>query len=305
MTLRNNILLIDLHELRKSRNIGVSCQILKTVCLAMPERLTKLRAKRSNLIAYFYWIDCFVTAFLANSLFLRQTILPLMLILISVSLPCCSLWADNTNPPDDTWLYEQFAAGNIDTLRLVLDLIPEQTAAGQFFRGIFERNGESARFYFDRSVALYPGSLFEAWSLERLWQHHWAVGDTNNARKYLKFLRQRHPDNSAGGFIPDFANVSDLWELTTDENTLINWENSNQKYWTIQLGAFSNHNGALWVANKARKWGQVKLVNKTVRGKDLTVVHLGRFSRRRDASELESRIRSETELKGRVVSVKP
>ena len=226
-------------------------------------------------------------------------------VLLIVSLWYGNLSADNLETPDDNWLHEQFAIGNLDTLRSALDLLPEQTAAGQFFRGIFEREGESARFYFDRSVALYPGSRFEAWSLERLWQHHWTRGDTNNARKYLNFLNQRHPEKAAFRFTPEFSNITDLWELTSDRTTLTNWENLKQKYWTIQLGAFSNRNGALWVANKARRWGRVNLLDKNVRGKVLTVVHLGRFSRRRDASDLESRIRSETDLKCRVISVKP
>jgi len=215
------------------------------------------------------------------------------------------LIAANADLPDEQWIRDQYLSGNVDTLRSIMDSIPEQSAAGQFLRGIFERNGESAKFYFDRSIVLYSGSLFEASALERLWQHHWTVGDTGNASKYLDFLSQRHPDVSKSGYVPEFTHIGDLAELSANKSTSINWKNLKQDYWTIQLGAFSKRNGALWVANKARSWGQVNLVDKNIRGKVLTVVQLGKFSRRSDASDLESRIRTETDLKGRVVLVKP
>lgn len=217
---------------------------------------------------------------------------------------CCS-FAGLADSPDEQWIHDQYFAGNLDTLRSIVDSIPEQSAAGQFLRGIFDRDGESAKFYFDRSLVLYSGSLFEASALERLWQHHWTVGDTGNARKYLKFLNQRHPKLSKIGYTPIFDNFGDLKELSANKSTTINWKKIKQEYWTIQLGAFSKRNGALWVANKARAWGQVNLIDKKIKGKTLTVVQLGRFSRRTDASDLESRIRTETDLKGRVVLVKP
>ena len=215
------------------------------------------------------------------------------------------LIADNAGSLDEQWIYNQYVTGNVDTLRSIVESISEQSAAGQFLRGIFERNGETAKFYFDRSIVLYSGSLFEASALERLWQHHWTVGDTANARKYINFLKQRHPESSNSEYVPEFVNIGDLKELSANKSTTINWRKFKQEYWTIQLGAFRNRNGALWVANKARAWGQINLRDKNIRGKVLTVVQLGKFSRRKDASDLESRIRTETDLKGRVVLVKP
>lgn len=205
---------------------------------------------------------------------------------------------------DDNWLLQRFRTGDLDTLRELAPRIPEKSAAGQFFRGIFETDGEAARFYFDRAVALYPGSVFESWALERLWQYHWAKGDSTMAERYWSFLSRRHPDHPSSAVSPGFRNSSDLQQLTNESTaTLVRSEVVSRDYWTVQLGAFKNREGAEKVGFEARAWGKVKLINKKVRGQDLTVVQVGHFLHRDDAVELDKKIRSETDLRGRVVKV--
>jgi len=211
----------------------------------------------------------------------------------------------NTKPwNDNKWLLARFRSGDIDTLRDVVDNIPEESAAGQFFRGLFEKDGESARFFYDRTVALYSGSPFESYALRRLWQYHWAKGDAEMARRYWNFLKRRHPRHPSVEDIPDFKHTSDYNELTTKpDNNKDPVYTIKGKYWTVQVGAFSDLNRALKVGHTMQRWGDVKYVKKKSIGRDLTAVQVGQFIRREDADKLDVKIRASTELRGRVIAV--
>jgi len=200
---------------------------------------------------------------------------------------------------DEDWLFENYRSGNIDTIRAILNQIPDTTAAGLFFRGIFETDGEAARFYFDRILALYPGSTAEAWALERLWQYHWSRGDIDQAEKFYKFLKQRHPEHDGLVEKPDFKDGRDISSLLLDEDTDSPREVTIQSgHWRLQLGAFSKREGAKKIARKVVQFGPVDLVKKEVNGKELTVVMVGRLPCRKDALKLADEIKSATGLKG-------
>jgi len=204
---------------------------------------------------------------------------------------------------DEAWLFDCYRSGDIDTIRSMLDNIPDTTAAGQFFRGVFESDGETARFYYDRIVALWPGSPSEAWALERLWQYHYSKGDMTQAEKYFNFLKLRHPDHPGIENKPDFKAESGLSKLI-GEHVILPTEEllTTPGRWRVQLGAFSKRAGAKKIARKVVKYGAVDLVTKEVNGRNLTVVMMGRFHRKEEAEKLADKIRRETGIKGIVTT---
>ncbi len=205
---------------------------------------------------------------------------------------------------DQRWILARLENGEVDTLRALLDSIPETEPAHQFLRGVFEPDGEMARFYYDQVVALYPNSLVEAMALERLWQYHWAKGDGEQAEKYWGFLHRRHPDYPGSKVRPEFGRTGGLSELLDAEaSALQEGEPVVAGEWTVQLGAFSNEAGARKVAGDAARFGRVRFLKKKTRGRELTVVQLGRFSGKREAETVRKRIENATGIRCQVVSV--
>ena len=204
---------------------------------------------------------------------------------------------------DDVELIALYQAGDLDALREALKTLPEQSAAGQFLRGAFESDGEAARFYYDQTVALYQGSPFEPYALERLWQYHLVKGDAGMAERYWDFLTSRHPDYPGLNNPPDFKRFSTPDELVEAPEDLPPLNSDDAPYWTVQLGAFSQEEGAVKVGERAQRWGEVRYVKKIYKGKRLTVVQVGRFDRREDATALDEAIRKSSDLKGRIVEV--
>ncbi|MCF7810589.1 SPOR domain-containing protein [bacterium] len=207
---------------------------------------------------------------------------------------------------DESWLFERFEAGDVDTIRALLIDLPENTAVGSFFRGVFETDAERARFYYDRVLTLWQGSESEAWALERLWQYHWSTGNTAQAERYYGFLKQRHPGHACLTKKPDFSTGSNVSELKYELETFSKRQQSrNGNYlkhgecpWRIQIGAFSKYAGARATADRVRKYGTVDLVEKVSNGRKLTVVMVGYLPDRREAQILADEILHETGLKG-------
>ena len=225
--------------------------------------------------------------------------------MIRISLICLTLITITTGwCVDETWLFERYQAGDMDTIRAMLDRIPDTTAARLFFKGVFETDGEAARYYYDRILALYPGSSIESWALERLWQYHWSKGDVAQAERFYKFLRQRHPDHVSAVKKPDFSAGKNIAALLVDNAAPKIIEQAVQSGpWRVQIGAFSKPESARKIARKVMQFGTVDLVNKNVKGKVLTIVMVGRLPSRMDAEKLAEKIKSETGLKGIAVSV--
>ena len=223
---------------------------------------------------------------------------------------CCgqtSAICENLSAGNEDGLLALFIAGKTDSIRNITEQLPEETAAGQFFRGIFENDGEAARFYYDRIVALYPESEYEAYALDRLWQYHMAKGDLEMAERYWGFLKRRHPDHQGTVDSPDPLSIQDLRELSAKSvHHISNTSPDNSKsvdQWTLQLGAFQNPKGAQKVGQTAQKWGDVRFIKKVFKGKELTVVQVGLFNDREKAVNLDESIRASTDLRGRIVKV--
>ena len=204
---------------------------------------------------------------------------------------------------DEKWLLARFREGDVDTVKSLLDSIPEMTQAQQLLRGIFEQDGEAARFYYDRVIALYPNSGVEAMALERLWQYHWAKGDGKQAKQYWDFLSRRHPDYPGLGDCPNFNSDDDLAGLV-DEKFRAGFRTGNElsSGWTIQLGAFRNMEGARETALSAVPYGDVRYLEKVVKGKTLTIVQVGVYVSKEEADAIRKRIKAATGIKGRVVA---
>ncbi|MBC8465581.1 SPOR domain-containing protein [bacterium] len=209
---------------------------------------------------------------------------------------------------NDSWLEEKFEAGETDSLRDIIEKIPEESAPGLFFRGVFDKNGEEARFYYDQLVALYPGSRFEPWALQRLWHYHWTKGENEKAKRYYNFLVKRHPEHKSVTRLPDFS-IKDLAEISKNKDLEGGFDAPEKSsvrgsYWTVQLGAFQNPDGANRIAERAKRWGRGRVFEKTVNGKRLTIVQVGKFDTKEKAVDLERSIRKNSDLKGRAVEVK-
>jgi len=203
---------------------------------------------------------------------------------------------------DESWLFERYRLGDTDTIRAVLEAIPESSDVGQFFRGVFEIDGDAARFYYDRVVALWPGGPAEPWTLERLWQYHYARGELTQAERFYNFLEQRHPDHPNLNCRPDFSVRSNLIQFDTDRGpSPVKGTASSVAGWTVQLGAFSRPEGAREVSRKMERFGRVELRARVIGRRELTVVTVGRFSGREDAARLAEEIRTSTGIRGWVV----
>lgn len=211
---------------------------------------------------------------------------------------------------NEAWLFERYRTGDIDTIRSLLNNLPDSTAEGLFFKGVFEEDGEKARFNYDRIVALWPGSVAEAWALERLWQYHWSRGSVAQAQRYYSFLKQRHPDHPGLIEAPDFSKRSGIFELVDQAENVQkpdvqrNFESDpKQGRWRVQLGAFSRREGAKVIARKVIEFGPVDLIEKIKNSKKLTIVTAGRCHSRQKAQQLADEIQRTTGLKGIVIVV--
>ncbi len=231
---------------------------------------------------------------------------------------------------DETWLLEQFKAGQFDTLRNLLPQIPDDTGMGQFLRGLFEESGDEARFYFDRVIVFHSGSPVEPYAMQRLWQYHHAKGDMKQAERYYGFLKQRHPDFDGLVFEPDFTAHSKFKpskkqikkpeilhkppkrKLRKREkkksDPVRNKKTEPAKEikkgnWTVQVGAFTYRSGAQKRVAEVQRFGKTMIRTKLVNGKLLSLVHIGQFEHRKDAEQLIRKIQKATSLEGRVVAV--
>jgi len=204
--------------------------------------------------------------------------------------------------PDPQWLFECYDAGRLDTLRDVLDNLSDSTAEGLFFHGVFESDGDAACFYYDRVLALFPGTAVEARALDRLWQYHWAKGERQQAHQFWDFLRQRHPEYTGFPFKPDFDEQP---EAKPTKNLQIGESLSpagtSTNTWGVQIGAFSKSAGAKNAAKKVEKFGKVRLIPKQIEGKNLTLVIVGSFNSREEAAETADKIRQAVGFEGSVV----
>lgn len=239
----------------------------------------------------------------------RLTALSTVSVIFFITVLCIAL-PKSAVGQTDTWLFDRYLAGDIDTIASLLDQIPENSGAGQFFRGVFEVDGESARFYYDRIVALYPDSKAEGWALLRLWQYHWSLGNVDQAEKYYHFLETRHPGHPGLDNKPDFSARTGLSELTgeNDESQAEKHLRTTRKppgsgRWRVQMGAFELSEGANDVANKVRRFGEVEMIVKTVKNKKLIVVTVGRFETKKEAKQLARKIKKATGIKGIAVAV--
>ena len=205
---------------------------------------------------------------------------------------------------DEAWLFERYQSGDVDTIQSLLSQLPDTSVVGLFFKGVFETDGEAARYFYDRILALYPGSSVEPWALERLWQYHWSKGDVAQAERFYNFLQQRHPNHVSQVEKPDFKAGRDMSSLLIDTVA----PQTNERViksgpWRVQVGAFSKRDGARKIARKVVQFGPVDLVDKNVNGRDLTVVMVGRLPSRREAEKLAEEIKALTGLKGIAVLV--
>src|SRR4030043_318888 len=89
----------------------------------------------------------------------------------------------------DDRLFELYQAGDLETVQKMRGKLPDSSAAAEFFKGVFETDGEAARFHYDRVLVIGPGSTAEGWALDKLWQYHLAKGDLKQAEKYWGFLK--------------------------------------------------------------------------------------------------------------------
>jgi len=247
-----------------------------------------------------------------NNMIMLRTVDPryFKIILFAILLFCSTqnkLFSANISDDEEDRLLTLFVAGETDSLREILNTIPEETAAGQFFRGVYESDGEAARFYYDRTVALYPGSHYSAFALNRLWKYHMAKGDFEMAERYYGFLERRHPNHHILCSTPDPLSIQDLTELSKQSASSIPHStltsNFSTEMWTVQLGAYKNPKGAQKVGLTAQKWGDIRYIKKVFKGKELTVVQVGLFKDRDKAVNLDSSIRATTDLRGRIVKV--
>lgn len=198
---------------------------------------------------------------------------------------------------DEAVLFDLFARGRLDSLtRLTADL-PDSSAAGEFFKGVFQPDGEQARYHYDRVVAFWPGTAAEGWALDRLSQYHLARGDLAGALKYRNFLKARHPSHPALAGTPDLAELPEppLQAAAADAR-------EGGKPWAVQVGAYQDPRGARKIAQEMSKFGQVRQVQRqTDRGK-VTAVLVGRCRTRAEADSLAKSIHRQT---GRGVLVVP
>ncbi len=212
-------------------------------------------------------------------------------------------YAQSSPPSDEEALLALFRAGNLDALRTEAVKTPENSGAGKFLRGLFERDGEKARYHYDQVVALYQDSAFRPWALQRLWQQHWAKGEKDMAQRFLDILSRRYPGHPALNIAPDYSHAGDLKEVAQQPIPISQSPHKEEPrpYWTIQLGAFRNPAGAREVGEQAQSWGEVRYLTKRVENLDLTVVQVGRFVDRQEAEEFLSRLKKASGLAGRVV----
>ncbi|MFH0765709.1 MAG: SPOR domain-containing protein [Calditrichota bacterium] len=197
----------------------------------------------------------------------------------------------------------------MDTLRAILDRIPEESPIGQFLHGVFETDGETAKFVYDRVIALYPNTSAEAFALERLWQYHYALGDRANARKFYDFLKRRHPNYEDLTPAPDFELRDGLAELKVDtkppEVIIPSTPSPSEPgQWTVQIGAFSSMNRARECGKKLNRFGEVFYVQRLTPNGELIAVQVGRLNAREAADKLLEQLQTATKLEGRVIAVK-
>ncbi len=241
----------------------------------------------------------------------------LFIMLVAViSVVLCSTMSFGETPEEE-WLLQRYQANDLDSLRQVHQDISEDTSFGQFLRGLFETDGDEARFYYDRVILFHSGSQVEPYAMERLWQYHYAKGDMEQAERYYGFLQQRHPDFVGLSTIPDFSHGAGLGELLRTRLSIDNEtaeivseppieETAPEELtegWTVQVGAFSFRSGAQNQSSQMEQFGTVAIRSKLSNGRMLSLVHVGMFKNKTEAEQLKERINRATGIQGRVVAV--
>ena len=206
-------------------------------------------------------------------------------------------------PPDEAWLFERYQAGDLDTILALLGELPDSSAAGKFFRGVFETDGFAARFYYDQVLALFPLSPAEGWALGKLWQYHYAKGENEQARRYYQFLQERHPGHPCLKPAPDFGVSSTPARSAAATPPPPKKDAAGPKFWAVQVGAFAKKSGAETTAKRVKKYGEVSQMLRTSAGQKLTVVTVGKFKSEDEARRLAEQINQETGIAGRVVAL--
>jgi len=203
---------------------------------------------------------------------------------------------------------ELYEAGQFDSLRHYSSQLPETTGTGQFVRGLFEQNGETARFYYDRSAAFYSDSPAKPYALEKLWQYHYAKGDYPQAEKYFGFLKSQFSKFSGLTNPPDFKQIkSDPLLLSnktpTKQVKTKDVPTTKKSGWGVQVGTFGSQTNALKAGSKVKQFGSVAINPITSKGKQLYTVVVGTFASRSEAETTLQKIQTATGMSPIVISV--
>jgi len=186
--------------------------------------------------------------------------------------------------------------GQVETLRSEMPALAKRYPDNPgvlYLQGIIETNGDKAISFFQSVVNSYPKSEWADDALYRLFQYNYAVGAYNIADTYLMKLATDYPSSS-------YLSRTKSETVKTPTQTVTN-EATNDGF-SVQIAALSSDNDADDLVEEMKKFGySAETRSKTIGGKNVFAVWVGRFPDREAAASFAKKMKSRHHIEGFIV----
>jgi tetratricopeptide (TPR) repeat protein len=227
-------------------------------------------------------------------------------LLIFIFLPIANILAQDI---DIIPYLKQIEEGNQkDVLEKLPSLISKNPndPSVMFLEGVLTEDGNKALTNYIRIVDNYPKSKYADAAAYRTFSYYYALGEYENAQKYLNKLKNEYPISPylkiAERNIPSSKQLAYQEEAKAAQTTK-NSEELKSKF-TIQAGAFTKLSNASALKKDFDNNGFFsEIKDKVVAGTTFNVVYVGKFESKEEAENFLHVINKEFKLDGRIVDL--
>jgi tetratricopeptide (TPR) repeat protein len=206
---------------------------------------------------------------------------------------------------------QQIENGKADEVRNELIGLKEKYPGDpsvMFLEGVLTENGQKAVVIYQKVVVEYPDSKYADASLYRIYSYYYALGLYESATEKLNKLIADYPKSpyiriAKQNQLPVNPEITQEDKTDTTHQKIEDVKGTDYTF-TIQAGAFSNHENAKSLQIKFEKSGIFsEIKDKLVAGTTFHVVYVGKFISENDAESFLSTINDKFELSGRVIQI--
>ncbi|GBD86821.1 outer membrane protein assembly factor BamD [bacterium BMS3Abin03] len=209
---------------------------------------------------------------------------------------------------------KKIESGKVDEVREALPDLKDdylKSPSVMFLEGVLTENGQEAVVIYQNIIDNYPNSKYADAALYRIYSYYYALGLYESANGKLNQLIEQYPNSpyikiAKQNRLPSNPEIkSEVPGVDSSKTeTGISGKDVNDFKYTIQVGAFSKKENAVFLQSKFEKAGiYSEIREKLVAGTTFHVVYVGKFVSVEDAENFLQTIEDKFKLNGRVTEI--